>query len=104
VLTVYDKAERHSVKSEDQFGFMLAFNAALVLEERGGDVESEYGRLAKPAEIAGYIEGLAAARVQASRRHGPRCACIACRVRRDDERLRLIRTAGHGHDTATQGD
>jgi hypothetical protein len=102
VLTVRDKAERHSAKSEDQFGFLLAFSAALEAAKRGADVEAELRGLTNPAEMAGYIEGLAAARVQASRRHHKRCVCIACRVRHNDEHLDHIRTAAGGHNT-TQG-
>ncbi|MGW4759579.1 hypothetical protein [Streptomyces chartreusis] len=67
MLTARDLAERHSAKSADQFGYLLAFTAGQKAAERGADTEDEMRRLANPADIAGYIEGLAAHRARTTK-------------------------------------
>lgn len=64
MLTAHDIAEQHSAKSDDQFGFMLAFTAGQSAARRGADVEAEMRELKGPADMAGYIEGLAAHRAR----------------------------------------
>lgn len=71
MLTVHDLAEQHSAKSEDPLGFMLAFTTALSAARRGADVESEMRELRGPAEVAGYIEGLAAHRARSAKPASP---------------------------------
>ncbi|MFF1297978.1 MULTISPECIES: hypothetical protein [unclassified Streptomyces] len=64
MLTAHELAEQHSAKSEDQFGFMFAFTVGQSAVRRGADIEAEMRELLGPADIAGYIEGLAAHRAR----------------------------------------
>ncbi|MFI8531753.1 hypothetical protein ACIGMX_16125 [Streptomyces aquilus] len=73
MLTVHEIAEQHSAKSEDQFGFMLAFTAGQSAA-RGG------------ADIAGYLEGVAAHRALTRQPATPQ--------RRRTDRRRTCRTQG----------
>ncbi|MFD0437058.1 hypothetical protein [Streptomyces chartreusis] len=72
MLTARDLAEKHSAKSADQFGYLLAFTAGQEAAERGADTEVEVRRLDGPAEIAGYIEGLAAHRARTTKPAAPK--------------------------------
>lgn len=67
MLTARDLAERHCAKSHDQFGFLLAFTAGRKAAEDGVDTEAGIRRLASPADIAGYIEGIAAHRARTTK-------------------------------------
>jgi hypothetical protein len=64
VLNAHDLAKQHSADSEDQFGFMLAFTAGQSAVRRGADIEAEMRELHSPADVAGYVEGLAAHRAR----------------------------------------
>lgn len=79
MLTAHDLAEQHSAKSEDPFGFMLAFTAGLSAARRGADVESEMRDLKGPADLAGYIEGLAAHRARSAKPVKPQRRRTDCR-------------------------
>lgn len=72
MLTARDLAERHSAKSDDQFGFLVAFTAGRTAAEQGADTEAEIRRLASPADVAGYIEGLAAHRARTTKPAEPK--------------------------------
>ncbi|RSN13788.1 hypothetical protein DMH25_08350 [Streptomyces sp. WAC 01325] len=72
MLTARDLAKRHSAKSANQFGYLLAFTAGQEAAERGADTEVEVRRLDGPAEIAGYIEGLAAHRARTTKPAAPK--------------------------------
>ncbi|MFE6903842.1 hypothetical protein ACFVFJ_44675 [Streptomyces sp. NPDC057717] len=91
MLTVYDKAKQHSALSERPVHFMAEFDAALAAAHRGAAFDNWRLDLDDPSAVAAQIEALAAARVQASHRHAKTCVCIACRVRRNDELLALVR-------------
>lgn len=91
VLTVYDKAKRHSATSARPVHWMAEFSEALPAAQRGDTFEDWRLHLDDPAAVAAQIEALAAARIQASHRHARTCLCIACRVRHSDEILAAVR-------------
>lgn len=93
MLTVYDKAKRHSESSDRPVHWMAEFSVALPAAQRGDTFDDWRLRLDDPTAVAAQLEALAAARIQASHRHARTCVCIACRVRRNDELLDAIRAA-----------